>query len=257
MKNLLIQVVLLALILFFSSCASYEELLNFNETPKLTSNATEIVNFKPLQIQPSDVLRIRVSSTDPSTIAAFTLSNSAENDLSSAGYDEYLVNAEGFIDFPTLGKIEVNGLQVENIKALISQKLSTYFKVLPIIQVSLINFKVIVNGEVNQPGSFQVANGRLTIIEAITLAGDFTNFSNRDSILIIREESGFRNFGYIDFTSAELFSSPYFYLQQNDVIYVKPTKIKVGTVSDPSAKILPWVSAAVSVILLLIALRRN
>jgi len=214
-----------------------------------------ITNFKPLTIQSSDILRIRVSSLNATAVAPFSMSSSANKE--GGGFDEYLVNSEGDISFPTIGKISVIGLQIEEVKAKILEKLMPFFEQEPIIQVRLANFRVNVNGEVRGPGSFTVYNERLTIIEAISLAGDFTSYSQRDSILIIREQNGERNFGYVNFNSSEIFSSPYFYLQQNDVVYVRPRKTKVNSIRDPASRFLPWISAGVSVTLLVFTLSRS
>jgi len=164
----------------------------------------------------NDILAIRVLSTNPMSAQPFNLSGEEGGG--------YLVNSQGYIDFPTIGKIKLQGLEIEGVKTKIIASLSH--------------------------------NERLTVIDAITLAGDFTNYSARDSILIIREENGMRSFGYIDFSSPELFESPYFYLQQNDVLYVKPDKTIVSTVRDPATRFLPWLGAAVSLVALLLSLRR-
>ncbi len=245
----------LLLIATMSSCTSYKSLLNYNESPQIPKGPQVITNFKPLTIQPSDILRVRVSSTDMAAVAPFSTSSSTSGE--GGGFDEYLVSSEGDIDFPTIGKISVKGLQVEEIKARILERLKPFFSQEPIVQVRLTNFRINVNGEVSSPGSFSVYSDRVTIIEAISLAGDFTSYSQRDSILIIREQDGVRNFGYVNFNSSEIFSSPYFYLQQNDVVYVRPSKTKVNSVRDPSSRILPWISAGVSVIVLIFTVSRS
>ena len=250
------QLAMLCFVIFSSSCTSYKGLLNYNDSPRIPTGPMEITNFEPLTIQPNDIIRIRVSSPDPSSVAPFSLSSSGAS-KEGGGSDEYLVNSDGYIDFPTIGRISVKGLQIEEVKGKILEKLSTYFSQAPIVQVRLVNFKVNVNGEVRGPGSFTVNNDRLTIIEAITKAGDFTNYAMRDSILIIREQNGTREFGYVNFNSAEIFSSPYFYLQQNDVIYVRPDKTKVASVRDPASRFLPWISTGISVILLLFTIGRT
>lgn len=215
----------------------------------------KITNFKPLRIQPSDLLRISVSGLDPSAVAPFSRSNAGGQE--NGGADQYLVNSEGNIDFPTIGKISVKGLQVEEIKAKILKALMPFFEQPPIVQVQLTNFRINVNGEVGSPGLFRASSDRLSIIEAISLAGDFTNYSRRDSILIIREQDGLRHFGYLNFNTSEIFLSPYFYLQQNDVVYVRPNKSKVVNVRDPATRFLPWITTGVSVILLGISISRN
>lgn len=237
----------LFLILLLSNCNSYENFLNYNEYPLLSDETQAITNYKPLKIQANDILRIRISSTDINAVRPFTISG-ASNDTEGGGinFEEYLVNSNGNIDFPTIGKIKLQGLEIEEAQAKIQGELASYFKELPIVQVRLTNFKVNVNGEVSSPGSFQVNNNRFTIIDAVTMAGDFTRYSRRDSILIVREVNGIREFGYVDFNSPDIFASPYFYLQQNDVVYVRPRKAVVNSVKDSSGRILTWVSAGIS-----------
>lgn len=250
----IIQLIFLALVLLSSSCTSYKALLNYNEDPNIFKSPQQITNFKPLTIQANDILRIRISSLDATAVSPFSMSSTENSE--GGGFDEYLVNSQGEIDFPTIGKVKMEGLEIEVAKAKILELLNPYFSQTPIVQMRLTNFRVNVHGEVRGPGSFNVQNDRLTIIEAITLAGDFTTDSQRDSILIIREQNGVRNFGYVNFNSAEIFESPYFYLQQNDVIYVRPSKTKVNSVRDPATRFLPWVSAGVSIILLVFTVSR-
>jgi len=252
----------LMLLLFLGSCTSYKSLLNYNEIPRIPQGPQAITNFQPIVIQPNDLIRINISSLDKDAASPFSLSGGTVdqqggNTGASSGFDTYLVSSNGDIDFPTVGKIRLKGLQIEEAKEKILSLLNPYFKQAPIVQLRLTNFKVNVNGEVNRPGSFQVSNDRVTIIEAVTLAGDFTNYARRDSILIIREQDGVRDFGYVTFNSAEIFSSPYFYLQQNDVVYVQPDKTKVAAVRDPANRFLPWISAIVSVIALSITVSRS
>jgi len=236
-------------VLSTTGCTSYGALVNYNESPRIPTEAQAIINYKPITVQSNDVLSIQVLSTNPLVSKPFNLSEEG----SGGGY---LVNSEGFIDFPTVGKIKLKGLEIEMVKSKIIEAIAPYFEAPPIVQVRLANFRVNVNGEVGSPGTFSVNNQRMTLIDAITLAGDFTSYSARDSILIIREQDGMRTFGYINFNSPELFNSPYFYLQQNDVLYVKPNKSIVNTVRDPATRFLPWVGAAVSLVALLLSIRR-
>ena len=237
----------LFLILFLTNCKSYDNFLNYNEYPFAANEAQLITNYKPLKIQPNDILRIRISSTDINAVKPFTIAGANANaEGGGVNFEEYLVNSNGNIDFPTIGKIEIKGLEIEEAQARIQEKLAPYFKELPIVQMRLTNFRVNVNGEVTSPGAFAVNNNRLTIVEAVTMAGDFTRYSRRDSILIVREIDGSREFGYVDFNSPDIFSSPYFYLQQNDVVYVRPRKAVVNSVKDSSSKVLTWVSAGIS-----------
>ena len=247
----------IALLLSTSSCVTYPSLLNYQQAPRLPIDPQNISNFEPLTIQANDILQIRISSSSDLAIQPFSMGGGTnEEGQGGSSYDEFLVNSEGNIEFPTLGTIAVKGLTTESIKNQLLDRLNPYFEEPPIVQVQLTNFRVNVNGEVARPGSFTVNNGRLTIIEALTMAGDFTPYSRRDSVLIIREENGLRSFGYVDFYSAEVFESDYFYLQQNDVVYVQPQKTKVNSVRDPSSRFLPWVTAFVSLAALVISINR-
>ncbi len=246
--RLVIYLILGVIVSGLLSCTSYERLINYHESPLIPTEPQVINNYQPITVQANDILAIRVLSTNPVVAQPFNLSGE-----DGTGY---LVNGDGYIDFPTVGKIKLQGLEIEAVKTKIIESLAPYFEETPIVQVRLTNFRVNVNGEVGNPGSFMVNNERLTVIDAITLAGDFTNYSARDSILIIREEDGMRSFGYIDFSSPELFNSPYFYLQQNDVLYVKPDKTIVSTVRDPATRFLPWLGGAVSLVALILSLRR-
>ena len=256
MKNIIIFYSIVIVLFLGTSCTSYKALLSYNEFPEISQKSQTIQNFKPLTIHVNDLLSIQISSTDADAIRPFTISAGTEEGGTN-NTNSYLVNSNGEIEFPTIGKIKLQGLEIEAAKNKIQAALAPYFQQAPIINLRLTNFRVIVNGEVGSPGAYGVPNDRLTIIEAITMAGDFTSYSRRDSILIIREQDGVRNFGYVNFNNADLFNSPYFYLAQNDVIYVRPSKTKVNSVQDPASRFLPWISAGVSVVVLLITLFRR
>lgn len=244
MKNILKVSLLVSFILFTGSCVSYESLVNYTEPPGIPDQPQLISNFQPVLIQPNDILRVRISSSDALAVQPFVMGAASEGSSGASG--EYLVNSRGEVNFPTLGRVELQGLGMEEAAEKLLQLLAPYFENAPIVDVSLINFKVNVNGEVSSPGIFSIPNERVTILDALSLAGDFTVFSRRDSILIIRERDSMRTFGYIDLNSADAFKSPYFYLQQNDVIYVRPDKTKTNSVRDPASRFLPWVSVIVS-----------
>ncbi len=246
---------ILFIILMISSCTSYQSLLNYNESPRIPVGPQVISNFKPLTVQANDILKIQVSSIDAIALQPFKV-DSEGGGAQSGALNDYLVDSEGNIILPTIGKIAVKGLGIEEVKARILKALKPYFVAEPIVQVRLLNFRINVNGEVSRPGSFNVINDRVTIIEALTLAGDFTSYSRRDSILIIRESDGMRSFGYVNFNNAEIFDSPYFYLQQNDVVYVQPDKTIVNSVRDPATRFLPWVSAIASLTAIIISITR-
>ena len=138
----------------------------------------------------------------------------------------------------------------------IQESLAPYFNEPLVINIRLLNFRINVNGEVKSPGTFAITNQTISIIEALTLAGDFTDYSRRDSVLIIREADGKRNFGYINFNSSDIFNSPYFYLQQNDVVYVQPERRKLAIIRDPAQRIFTWISAVTGIAAFVITLTR-
>lgn len=245
----------LCLLMLIGSCTSYQSLLSYNESPRIPFEPQVITNYKPLKIQVNDILRIQISSTDPLAAQPFMVNGGASQGGGDS-FNAFPVNSEGAIIFPTIGEIKVLGLEIEQAKKVIQNKLKPYFNADPIVQLRLANFRVNVNGEVNTPGTFSVLNDRISIIEALTLAGDFTSYSRRDSILIIREADGMRSFGYVNFNSSEVFNSPYFYLQQNDVVYVQPDKTKVNSVRDPATRFLPWITAIASLTAIIISITR-
>ena len=149
------------------------------------------------------------------------------NTATSANPLTYMVNADGDIHFPVLGKLEVGGLTTKQINEKLTLILEDYIKN-PIINIRLTNFKVTVLGQVASPGTFTIPNERISILEAIGLAGDLEIHGKRKTVMLIREQNGQRMFVNIDLTNKQLFSSPYFYLSQNDVIYVEPNKVQVN-----------------------------
>ena len=179
-----------------------------------------------------------VSTTDPAASAPFyrKLGQDKETTSSSTvGMQNldllgYLVDNNGEIDFPVLGKIQVIGLTTRECEALLREKLKPYLKENPLVTVTSSNYKFSVLGEVNAPGTYTVQDEKVTIFEAIAQAGDMTLFSIRDDVQLLREDSeGRRQVIHLNLNDANITQSPYFYLQQNDVIYVKPTKAKVRT----------------------------
>lgn len=241
----------LALLIVLQSCASYEELVNFNQGPEFPLSPQPVNNYRPINIQPDDILHIVVSSIDPIAAQPFNML-AAANAQSSGNVSRdqlllngYLVDREGNIDFPVLGKVNLGGLGIQNAKSILIEKLRLYLKD-PVVNIRLLNFRVNIMGEVLRPGVYSVPNERLSVLEALSMAGDLTPYANRSKILLAREINGERTFGYIDLNSTEIFTSPYFFLQQNDLLYVEPQETKVSAIRDPAQRVLPWISAFTS-----------
>lgn len=234
MKKLYLLFFLLPLVL--TGCSSYQKSLYLqNDAVINQSTQGQLYDFR---IMPKDILTILVSTTDPAASAPFyrKLGQDKETTSSSTvGMQNldllgYLVDNNGEIDFPVLGKIQVIGLTTRECEALLREKLKPYLKETPLVTVSSSNYKFSVLGEVNAPGTYTVQDEKVTIFEAIAQAGDMTLFSIRDDVQLLREDSeGRRQVIHLNLNDANITQSPYFYLQQNDVIYVKPTKAKVRT----------------------------
>jgi len=227
-------------LVLLTSCTSYKSLVNFNQSYAPAQPAT-ITNYTPIKLEPNDILQIDVKSLESESVSI----------LASKENENYLIGEDGTIDFPLVGEVSLKGMSIAEAKITLVEELNKYYVKPPIVNIRLLNFRINVNGEVGGPGSFIIEDERVSLIDAITLAGDFTVYSRRDSILIIREQDDIRSFAYVDFNSFEVLNSPYFYLKQNDVVYVQPTKSKLGTVRDNQTKILPYISVGVSLLLLL------
>lgn len=234
MKKLYLLFFLLPLVL--TGCSSYQKSL-YLQNDAVINQSTQGLLYD-FRIMPKDLLTIVVSTTDPTASAPFyrklgqDKNNGGNSTMSMQNTNllGYLVDNNGEIDFPVLGKIQVIGLTTRECEALLREKLKPYLKELPLVTVSSSNYKFSVLGEVNHPGTYTVQDEKVTIFEAIAQAGDMTLFSIRDDVQLLREDSeGRRQVIHLNLNDANITQSPYFYLQQNDVIYVKPTKAKVRT----------------------------
>jgi polysaccharide export outer membrane protein len=225
----------LFLVLLFS-CASKKDMIYYQDIDAL--GAQEKSNSYEIKIQPDDLLQISVYAEDPEIAKAFSLNVTSETASSGSAGSIYLVDANGYIDFPTLGKIKVSGLSRTQVLDLLDGKLSQYIKK-PIVSLRITNFKVSVQGEVTAPGTYPVASERITLIEALSMAKDLTVYGKRNNILIIREIDGVKSFNRVDITKAEFMNSPFYYLAQNDVVYVEPNQNKInGSAVGPSTTII-------------------
>lgn len=248
----------LGLAFLASSCVSYEQLLNFNEGDEFAELSKDITNVPTLKIQADDLLSIKVLALDMEAALPFNIDppNGGSINLGSAGTRPligYLVNSGGVIDFPVLGEIGVAGKTMDELKTALADELKVYLKD-PVIVVRFLNFRVTVLGEVNHPSTFFLSNERVTLLDALGQAGDLTSYANRKNVLVIREQNGERTFGSLDLQNRRIFESPYFYLQQNDVIYIEPLDEKTSTVRDQTQRILPWLSVITSLTTLVITL---
>jgi polysaccharide export outer membrane protein len=254
---------LLILVSVMCSCVNRRQLAYFQ--PINSSSAEEINKVATSQPEPrikiNDALIIMVSALDPEAALPYNLPDvtyqtpSSEYAPTTKNYQYYTVDANGDITFPVLGKLHVVGLSKSEVIDMIQDKLRNQI-VDPIVTLRFLNAKVTVLGEVQRPGTYSLNNGGMTILEALGAAGDLTQYGSRKNVLITRENNGKVEFVRLDLTTDEVFKSPYFYLQQNDVVYIEPNQARttsnqsiglwlsmVGTISSATTVVVSILSA--------------
>lgn len=215
--------VLLPLILmaFLTSCATREKIVYLQGDQTTFEKVSE---YMPT-IQPDDQLVITVSGMNPESVTPFNLSNQFPIQDPTRRHS-YLVDKNGEIEYPVLGKIKLSGMTRIEAMDFLKGRLEEYIKN-PGVIIQIINFKVTVLGEVSRPGTFPLDNERITILEALGLAGDLTINGVRNNVMVVREIEGNKEFFRIDLTKSDMVNSPAYYLKQNDVVYVEPNKAQV------------------------------
>lgn len=245
-------------VLFLSSCGvKYETIPYFTDLPANENLSQEIENQSILKIQKSDILSITVSSLDPQSDAYFNLGNigtaqTTTSAVPNASPNGYIVDQAGNVQLPYLGAVAVLGLTTVEARKLISERLQEGgFLTKPIVNLRLVNFKISVLGDVARAGVYPVQSERITVLEALGLAGDLNITAKRNDVLLLRESEGKRQEIRLDLQSKKLLSSPYYYLQNNDVLVVTPGPAKYANV-DSRYRNVSLVISALSVIALLI-----
>lgn len=242
------QIPSLALLCFalalLCSCGSTKNIPYFKNIDKV--DLSESAFLYDARIMPKDILTITVNTSNPEAAAPFNLtvpstySPQGSVNWTSQTLQSYLVDNQGFIDYPVLGRIDVGGLTKSACEKMIHDKIKPYLNENenPVVTVRMSNYKISVLGEVASPGMFTVSNEKINILEALAQAGDLTIYGVRDRVRLIREnEKGRKEIHTLNLNDANLISSPYYYLQQNDIIYVEPNKVKsqnssVGSVTN-------------------------
>ena len=236
-------------VLLLSGCTSYKKVAYLQDSNAM-NELGEPLSMYDAKIMPKDLLTITVNATDPETAAPFNLTvQTAVNVTRSSSLtqqpalQQYLVSNEGTIDFPVLGVLNIGGLTKTEAENLIRTKLGNYLKETPIVTVRMANYKISVLGEVARPGMFTVSNEKISVFEALALAGDLTIWGMRDNVKIIREDAdGQREIISLNLNKTDIVNSPYYYLQQNDILYVTPNKTKAKN-SDIGQTTSLWFSA--------------
>jgi polysaccharide export outer membrane protein len=232
-KRLSFLFTVLSVVLLLSSCTSQRKVAYFRSVDASSAEAINAAfnNIHEAKVCVGDMLSIVVSGIDPITVAPFNLpvvayeTPGSDRLYTSPVLQAYLVDVNGNIDFPSIGTINLVGLTKSQAIAKIQKGLEPFLKD-PIVTIKFLNYKISVNGEVARPGNYTINNERVTILDALAMAGDMTIYGKRDNVLIIRENFGELEFARLNLNSDEVFTSSYYYLQQNDVIYVEPNNVK-------------------------------
>lgn len=231
--NIKLVAIWACLILFLgTSCSVPKDVVYFQGIDSLTPEQVELMNQNyTSKICPDDRLSITVTAWDATVVTPFNppvyayAAEGEEKIQVSQQLQTYLVDKEGNINFPVLGKIHVAGLSKQELIEKLRIDISKYVKDVN-VNVQIVNYKITMMGEVSRPGTVQVYNDRITILDALGRVGDLTINANRKNILVIRDNDGQKEFGRLDVTNPSVFSSPFFYLRQNDVVYVEPNDAK-------------------------------
>lgn len=223
---------LVALLCLMAACGTPKDVAYFQGVDSLTPEQVDKMSQEYASlICPDDLLTITVTGWDPTVVTPFNLpvyayATPGEVGVASSGQlQTYLVDKDGDIVFPVIGKIHAAGLSKQDFGESMRQAIAKYVPMAQ-VNVQIVNYKVTMLGEVSRPGPIAVRNDRLSILDAIGQAGDLSINADRKNILVIRDTNGKKEFGRIDITDPAIFASPYYYLRQNDVVYIEPNKAK-------------------------------
>lgn len=238
MKKIFYSFVAVAMVVMLGSCASTKKVAYFQNVNQVS--LAESKGLYDARIMPKDMLTITVSTTDPKAAIPFNLSIS--NTLNSTGnlntggvtLQTYLVDNNGNINYPVIGMVNVSGMTVRQCEDFITAKIKPYMAETekPVVTVRMSSFRISVMGEVNHPGTFSVSTEKISILEALAQAGDLSIYGKRDNVMLIREDAtGEKSVHILNLNDANIINSPYYYLQQNDIVYVEPNKVKAQNAS--------------------------
>ena len=243
------------LLIILASCGSPRDIVYFQNAEKISRDMyfQDYSEFKTV-IMPNDNLFITVSAEKPEAVEVFNTAQLNRTNFTPATLDVfgYLVDHKGNINFPLVGEIHVAGLTKTDVVQLLQKEIAKYITINAIVNIRFLNYKISVLGEVNRPGVYTVTDEKITIPQALALAGDLTIYGDRRNVQLIRIEKNEEKFIFIDLTSPDIFFSPYYYLRQNDVLYVSPNKTK--SASSTYNQNLPLLVSLISVTITALAL---
>lgn len=253
-RNALLKTLLVAVCGLFASCVSTKNATYFNN---VNDTAVQRIagNFEPA-IQQNDILQITVTSLNPQEALLYNVPNAANSGATAATGaapgSGFLVDAAGNIQYPVFGSIRAAGLTTK----VLADTIRTRFEqrqllVDPVVNVRFLNFRVTMLGEVSKPAVITVTSEKISIMEALGMAGDITVYGKRENVMLIRDKDGTRTVKRLNLNDANILSSPYYYLQPNDIVYVEPTKSKVAQ-ADRSRQVLPVILSSISLLVIIL-----
>jgi len=251
---------ILLITVFLVSCETTKKVAYFQDiSADPQSQLSNTAKFTDPIIQSDDILSISIFTTDPTTnmvvnqVGSQAISSSVGS-VSSLGATPptsgFLVDKNGEIDLSVVGKVKVTGLTTFQARELIKQKAEIVYTS-PNVQVRFANFKVTILGEVARPASYVIPNEKVSVLDALGLAGDLTIFGRRENVTLIRDNNGKKEFARLDLNSKEIFNSPYYYLRQNDVLYIEPNKGKAASLNQARTQTFAIIGSALSVLVVL------
>lgn len=255
----------IAIIITLSSCVDQKKFIYFQKDPNQPDTISVSKTYVP-KIQSGDILSVNVGSLSAAASSFFnpfsTTPTATDNSsaamttgipvssLPQSASTGSLVDENGRIEMPILGPVKVAGLTTAEAKDTIKNKLRFYLKE-PTVNVRFLNYKISVMGEVVRPSVYIIPNEKVTLPEAISMAGDLTVYARYDNVLVIRDNNGKKEFGRVNLNSREVFTSPYYYLHSGDLVYVEQGKVK-ALQNDPTIRYLPVVLSTIAALALLI-----
>lgn len=263
MKKAKNSFLLIVLVFMAISCKPKENMVYMENQKSNIDNEVRQAVFEGTHLQTGDLLDIKVAAFDDNAVRPFNLNtmtqagNSTEilpNQTVQNGPAGYLVSNEGYIIFPVLGKLYVQNMTLSQLREDLEKRLLEYLTD-PLVSVRQLNFNITVLGEVKKPGQYTSASDKVTLLQALGMAGDMTDYGDRTKVKLVRHENGADNTYVIDFTEKNITSSPYYYMQQNDVLYVEPDankKIIAGT-NPNRTLIFSIIGSAVAIVSILIS----
>ncbi|XZF12371.1 polysaccharide biosynthesis/export family protein [Chitinophagaceae bacterium MMS25-I14] len=256
-------VVLCVLLLVDASCSSYKNIAYLKDIKDSVSNmpvASLHTIYADPKIQSNDLLQVTVQTLDPqaNSLLSGNNNNNAIQQLQAnmpvqpqQSANGYMVDKNGIIQLPLVGSVKVAGLTTTEARDLITERAAKYYKD-PVVNVHISNFSITVLGEVSHPATYQVQNEKISILDALGMAGDLTIYGKRENIMLIRDENGDKKFVRFNINSSNIFSSPYFYLRQGDMVYVEPNKAKAANTDMAKTRNYTLLASAFTVLIVLL-----